>query len=43
VVGVNGRDTVQSSLKQEQIVGSPDMTPAAIKPRPRRRGFRSIS
>jgi len=31
VVGVNGRDTVQSSLKQEQIVGSPDMTPAAIK------------
>ena len=31
VVGLNGRDTVQSSLKQEQIVGSPDMTPAAIK------------
>ena len=31
VVGVSGRDTVQSSLKQEQIVGSPDMTPAAIK------------
>jgi hypothetical protein len=31
VVGVNGRDTVQSSLKQEQIVGSPDMTPTAIR------------
>ena len=31
VVGVNGRDTVQSSLQQEQIVGSPDMTPTAIK------------
>jgi hypothetical protein len=31
VVGLNGRDTVQSSLKQEQIVGSPDMTPAGIK------------
>jgi len=31
VVGLNGRDTVQSSLKQEQIVGSPDMTPAAIR------------
>jgi hypothetical protein len=30
VVGVNGRSTVQDSLKQEQIVGSPDMTPAAI-------------
>jgi hypothetical protein len=31
VMGVNGRSTVQSSLKLEQIVGSPDMTPAAIK------------
>ncbi len=31
VVGLNGRDTVQSSLNQEQIVGSPDMTPTAIK------------
>ena len=31
VVGINGRDTVQSSLQQEQIVGSPDMTPAAIR------------
>src|SRR5436309_1467810 len=31
VLGVNGRSTVHSSLKQEQIVGTPDMTPAAIK------------
>jgi hypothetical protein len=31
VLGVNGRSTVQSSLRQEAIVGSPDMTPAAIK------------
>jgi hypothetical protein len=30
VLGVNGRNTVQSSLKLEQIVGSPDMSPAAI-------------
>ena len=30
VMGVNGRSTVKSSLKLEQIVGSPDMTPAAI-------------
>ena len=30
VMGVNGRSTVQDSLKLEQIVGSPDMTPAAI-------------
>jgi hypothetical protein len=31
VMGFNGRSTVQSSLKNEYIVGSPDMTPAAIK------------
>ena len=30
VMGVNGRSTVHESLKLEQIVGSPDMTPAAI-------------
>jgi hypothetical protein len=30
VMGVNGRGTVRDSLKLEQIVGSPDMTPAAI-------------
>jgi hypothetical protein len=31
VLGVNGHSTVNSSLKQEQITGTPDMTPAAIK------------
>jgi Tfp pilus assembly major pilin PilA len=30
VMGINGRSTVNSSLKQEQIVGTPDMTPAGI-------------
>jgi hypothetical protein len=30
VMGVNGRSTVRDSLKQEQIVGTPDMTKAAI-------------
>jgi hypothetical protein len=30
VMGVNGHNTVNSSLKQEQIVGSPDMTPKTI-------------
>jgi hypothetical protein len=30
VMGFNGRTTVRDSLKQEQIVGTPDMTPAAI-------------
>jgi hypothetical protein len=28
-MGANGRSTVQDSLKQEQIVGTPDMTPEA--------------
>jgi hypothetical protein len=31
VMGVNGRNTVQDSLKLEQITGTPDMSPAAIK------------
>ena len=31
VMGVNGRSTVQNSLKQENIVGTPDMTPALIR------------
>ena len=30
VLAINGRSTVQSSLKQEAIVGSPDKTPDAI-------------
>ncbi len=30
IMGVSGRSTVRDSLKLEQIVGSPDMTPAAI-------------
>ena len=31
VMGVNGRNTVTSSLTQEAIVGTPDMTPALIR------------
>jgi hypothetical protein len=31
VMGVNARSTVNSTLNQEQIVGTPDMTPTAIK------------
>jgi hypothetical protein len=30
-MGVNGRHTVDKSLQNEYIVGSPDMTPSAIK------------
>ena len=37
-MAVNGRSTVSDSLKQEQIVGTPDMTPAGIRPRRRRPG-----
>jgi hypothetical protein len=29
-MGIDGRSTVHSTLSQEQIVGSPDMTPSAI-------------
>lgn len=31
VMGFNGQSTVTNSLKQENIVGTPDMTPATIK------------
>jgi hypothetical protein len=39
VMGVNGRSTVQQSLKQEQIVGTPDMTPAAIAAEAKKAGL----
>ncbi len=31
ILGVNGKSTVDSSLKEQQIVGTADMTPAGIK------------
>jgi hypothetical protein len=39
VMGVNGRSTVQDTLKQERIVGTPDMTPAAIKAEAKQAGL----
>jgi hypothetical protein len=39
VMGVNGHSTVQSSLSQEKIVGSPDMTPTAIKAEAKKAGL----
>jgi hypothetical protein len=39
VLGVNGRSTVHSSLKLEQIVGTPDMTPAAIRAEAQKAGL----
>jgi hypothetical protein len=41
VVGLNGRDTVHKSLKQELIVGSPDMTPTAIRAEAKKAGLPS--
>jgi len=39
VIGVNGRSTVRTSLALEQIVGSPDMTPAAIAAEAKKAGL----
>src|SRR5437763_12338772 len=39
VMGVNGRSTVRDSLKLEQIVGSPDMSPAGIKAEAQKAGL----
>lgn len=38
-LGVDGRSTVRSSLKLEQIVGTPDMTPAAIRAEAQKAGL----
>jgi hypothetical protein len=42
-LGANGRSTVNSNLKQEQIVGSPDMTPALIKDEATKAGLKGVS
>jgi hypothetical protein len=42
-LGANGRSTVNSNLKQEQIVGTPDMTPAAIKSEASAAGLTGVS
>ena len=39
VLGVNGRSTVHNNLAQEAIVGSPDMTPSAIKAEAKQAGL----
>jgi hypothetical protein len=39
VMGINGRHVVNNSLKNEYIVGSPDMTPAAIKTEAQKAGI----
>src|SRR3954467_14814816 len=39
VMGVNGRNTVQDSLKLEQIVGTPDMNATAIAAEAKKAGL----
>lgn len=39
VLGMNGRSTVHTSLAAEQIVGTPDMTPSAIKAEAKKAGL----
>ena len=41
VMGANGRDTVGKSLRNEYIVGTPDMTPAAIRAEAQKAGIAS--
>ena len=43
LMSINGRDTVRNSLKLEQIVGTPDMTPAAIKGEAAKAGLTGIT
>ena len=42
-LGASGRSTVNSNLKAEQIVGTPDMTPALIKQEVANAGLKDVS
>lgn len=42
-LALNGRSTVHNSLKDERIMGTPDMTPAAIKEEAAQSGLKDIS
>ena len=42
-MGASGRSTVNDNLKQEQIVGSPDMTPAVIAAEAKAAGLKNVS
>ena len=43
VTGISGRNTVHNNLKQEQIVGTPDMTPKAIAGEAKQAGLKNVS
>ena len=41
-MGINGRDTVTNSIERENIVGTPDMTPEAIKAEADEAGLKNV-
>jgi hypothetical protein len=43
VIGISGHSTVVDSIKQEKIVGTPDMTPAAIKAEAMKAGLSNVT
>jgi len=43
VLAINGRNTVHSELKAQQITGTPDMTPSAIKSEGEKSGLKNVS
>jgi hypothetical protein len=43
IVGANGRDTVRTSLGDELIVGTPDMTPKAIAAAVKEAGLKGVA
>jgi hypothetical protein len=42
VLGTNGKSTVRTELKQQQIVGTPDMTPKAIAGEAKQAGLKNV-
>ena len=43
VLAINGRNTVHNELKQQQITGTPDMTPTAIKAESAKAGLKNVT
>jgi uncharacterized iron-regulated membrane protein len=43
IMGFDGRSTVNDNLAQEQIVGSPDMTPSAIAKEAKQAGLKNVA
>ena len=43
VLAINGRNTVQDELKAQQITGTPDMTPSAIKAEGAKSGLKNVT